>query len=128
MGLNITHTNSFNFENKENLRRTAQDILQKQGTSKESSENILNKAIFSSKNHTEMAYAPQLAIIKASSQISINNPLKETLKYLNAHATKKASKEPIFGEIWELFDKECKYEGELIDFEIDKSAVNIFAA
>ena len=56
--------------------------------------------------------------------------MKETLKYLKEHATKKTVKEPIFGELWELLNSNEKvaYEGELLDFEIDNSVKNIFIA
>ena len=129
MGLNITHTNSFQFESRENLKNTAKNLLAKQGASQEASQKILEKTIFN-QIKPEANYAPHLAIIKASSQISVNNSLKETLKYLKSHAGKKTSaKEPVLGELWELFNKEeTNYQGELVDFEIDNSIANIFAA
>ncbi|MBE7711121.1 MAG: hypothetical protein E7Z92_03165 [Cyanobacteria bacterium SIG31] len=128
MGLNITHTNSFQFENRENLRNTARDLLAKQGASQEASNKILEQTIFN-QTKPEASYAPHLAIIKASSQISVNNTLKETLKYLKSHSGKKTAKEPVLGELWNLFNKEeLNYQGELADFEIDNSIANIFAA
>ena len=71
---------------------------------------------------------PQLAIIKASSQISVNNSLKETLKYLKTHANKKEIKKHVLGELWDTVKTEAEYNGELLDFEIDLFAKNIFAA
>ena len=71
---------------------------------------------------------PQLAIIKASSQISINDSLKETLKYLKSHANKRVAKTPVLGELWGRLENEQEYKGELIEFEIDSSIENIFAA
>lgn len=128
MTLNITQANNFRFENQENLRNTARDILARQGASEEASKNVLEKSVFS-QTRPEVSYAPHIAIIKASSQISANNPLKETLKYLKSHAGKKTVKEPVLGELWELFTKEeLDYNGELIDFEIDSTIINIFAA
>ena len=70
----------------------------------------------------------------ASTQISINNSLKETLKYLKNHANKKSVKAPVLGELWNIFSSNNEaseknpYKGELYDFEIDKNAKNIFAA
>jgi hypothetical protein len=56
--------------------------------------------------------------------------MKETLKYLKSQANKKVNKEPVLGELWNLFELKAEtiYTGELIDFEIDTSARNIFAA
>lgn len=128
MALNITQANNFHFENQDNLRNTAKDILTRQGASREASQNILQKSVFTQPN-SEVSYMPHLAIIKASSQISVNNPLKETLKYLKSHANRKVAKEPVLGELWDLFNKEeLNYDGELLDFEIDSSIINIFAA
>ena len=129
MGINITQTlGSFQFENKENLRNTAKNILNRQGASEQTMQKILDKTIFDSDGR--IYSNSQLAIIKASSQMSINGSLKETLKYLKSHAAeKKTQKTPVLGEIWALFNEEKNdYEGELIDFEVDNSAENIFAA
>ena len=123
MGINITHTmNSFQqFENRENLRKAAKNILSKQNASSETIQKIIDKTVFD--------YNPQLAIIKASTQISINNSLKETLKYLKNHATKKQAKEAVLGELWNIVNSNKNVEiNELYDFEIDNSIENIFAA
>lgn len=124
MGINITHTmNSFqSFENRENLRNAAKNILNRQTASQETVQKIVDKTVFD--------YNPQLSIIKASSQISINNSLKETLKYLKNHAAKKTAKEPVLGELWNIANsqKEENESNELYDFEIDNSIENIFAA
>jgi len=130
MGINITQTlGSFQFENRENSRETAKDILKRQGASEEAMQKIFEKTIFDGDGR--IYSSSQLAIIKASTQMSVNNSLKETLKYLKSHAAeKKAAKEPVLGEIWNLFSKEQidDYNGELADFEIDDSVLNIFAA
>ena len=130
MGLNVTHTlGSFQFENRENLRNTAKDILQKQGASHENMQRILDKTIFDSDGR--LYSNSQLAVIKASTQMSLNTSLKETLKYLKNHASKKTRKEYAFGEIWNLINNEDiteEYQGELIDFEVDENVTNIFAA
>lgn len=131
MSINISHTNSFQFENREHLRNTAKDILSKNGSSSEAMQKIIDKTIFDMEGQRREIYTnPQLAIIKASSQISVNNSLKETLKYLKSQANKKIVKEPVLGELWDLFEdkREEVYQGELLDFEIDSSAKNIFIA
>ena len=131
MSINITHTmNNFNFENRENLRHTAKDILNKQGASQESMQKILDNSLFDSKNKYELtSLNPQLAIIKASSQITQNSSLKETLKYLKNKAANKDKKQPVLGELWNrVNEKPIDYKGELIDFEIDLSVDNIFIA
>ena len=74
----------------------------------------------------------QQYIMLASSQITVNNSLKETLKYLRNHAEKNR-KSPVFGELWDILNMENNndehpYQGELLNIEIDDSAINIFAA
>ena len=124
MGMNITHTmNSFQFENREHLRNTARDILNRKAPEKVA-ENITQKAL----NANSVYHNPQLAIIKASSQISMNNSLKETLKYLRSQANQKENKKHILGELWDTIKDETEYTGELLDFEINIYAKNIFAA
>lgn len=128
MGLNITHTmNSFQFESRDDLRNAARNILNRQGASSESTQKVLEQTIFTQK---DVYQNPQLSIIKASSQITLNDSLKETLKYLKSHANKKTVKEPVLGELWNIINKEDDviYEGELKDFVIDSSVENIFAA
>ena len=125
MTINIMHTmNSSHFENRNNLRNTAKDILNRQGATENGMKNILNETIFSNRNPN-----PQFSIIQASSQITLNNSLKETLKYLKSHTNNKPKKQPVLGELWEIANKEdLEYKGELIDFVIDSSLKNIFAA
>lgn len=126
MGLNITHTmNSFQFENRENLRNAAKNILNKQGASSETMQKILDQSVFPANSYKN----PQLEILSTSSQITLNNNLKETLKYLKSKANKKTTKEPVLGELWNIVNKEDdNYDGELKDFVIDSSIENIFAA
>ena len=126
MGLNITHTmNSFQFESRENLRNAARNILNKQGASQESVDRIINQTVFQTNKYN----SPQLNVLYSASQITLNNSLKETLKYIKTQANKKTKKEPILGELWDFVNKEqIAYNGELADFEIDSSAENIFAA
>ena len=90
MAINITHTmNSSHFENRENLRNAAKNILNRNGASQEASQKIIQEAIFANSNSSINA---QLSILKASSQISMNNSLKETLKYLKTTTNKKVTK------------------------------------
>ena len=126
MGLNITHTmNSFQFESRDNLRNAARNILNRQGITSEAAQKFVEQTIFS-----KDSYNPQLSIIKASSQITLNNSMKETLKYLKTQANRKVNKKPVLGELWNLLElkDDNNYEGELVDFVIDSSARNIFAA
>jgi len=129
MGMNITTQtmNSSQFENRDNLRNAAKDILNKQTSSKETVQNIVDRTIFDVDG--KVYPAAQLAIIKASSQISMNGKLKETLKYLKSNPVKKHGKEPVLGELWNLFnsDESGDYD-EIDEIEIDFSMKNIFAA
>lgn len=130
IGLNITHTmNNMNFENRESLKNTAREILNRQGASAEVTSTILEKTIFSTVKAGDMYINPQLAILKASSQISLNNKLNETLKYIKSRQNKKQEKSAIFGEIWDNFTNEQNdYSVELFEFEIDNNIKNIFIA
>ena len=128
MGINVTQTmNGYQFENRENLRNTAKEILKRQGVSAESSQNVINQTIFDSADSSIYSNA-QLSILKASAQISLSGNLKETLKYLKNNPVKKNEKQPILGELWDLFESDKNSEHEIIDLEIDYSAKNIFAA
>ena len=128
MGINVS--TSMGFENQNMLRNTAREILASKGASKESSSKILETTVFASDAYVN----PQLSIIKASSQITLNNSLNETLKYLKSHASKKMVKKAVLGELWDKLSannqasEENPYRGELYDFKIDFSAKNIFAA
>lgn len=119
MGLNVSTT--MGFENKEFLKNAAKSILTNGGAFSEKTSKIVDGTIFD--------VNPQLSVIKASSQISLNKSLDETLKYLKSHATKKAAKKYILGEIWNTLEasKDTKYNGELLELKIDMSR-NIFAA
>lgn len=127
MGFSVSTTG---LENKEYLKDYAKSILTKSGMNFDYPKSVEKSEIFESVN----AINPQLSVIKASTQISINRSLSETLKYLNAHANQKRVKTPVFGELWSVFSannessEENPYKGELFDFEIDKNAKNIFAA
>lgn len=125
MGINVSTT--MGFENKNLLRHTAKEILQKNGVSSENADKIAQKAVFAS---SDFASSTELNALKASTQVTLNKSLKETLKYLQAHANDKRKKY-VLGELWNQFEKEKteeNYTGELIDFEVDSNLKNIFAA
>ena len=135
MGFNVSMDYNLQLEHKESLKNTAKSSLTNSGASSETTQKIIEKSIFEGDRLLKEQYTnPQMSIIKASTQISINNSLKETLKYLRSHASVKKSKTPVFGELWEILEannqasEENPYKGELLDFQIDKNAKNIFAA
>lgn len=129
MGLNVSMDYNFQLENRENLRNAARNILGNSGAPSETTQKIIDKTLFK-----RQEINPQLSVIKASTQISVNNTLKETLKYLKSHANQKAHKTPMLGDLWNVFSanneasEQNPYRGELVDFQIDKNAKNIFAA
>lgn len=128
MGINITQTmGGYQFENRENQRNTVREILSKKGSSDEAINRLIDKTIFDSAN-SRIYSSAQLSVLKAASQISLNGNLKETLKYLKNHNTKKETKTPVLGELWGLFTKEQENYEDIVDFDIDFSAENIFAA
>ena len=124
MNFNITSTmNNSQFENKENLRQAAKNILNRKGASTESTNKILEQTIFSDYNRRA-----EIDILKLSSQITMNESLKETLKHLKTKNKEKTNKKAIFGELWNTINSEEDYSGELVDFVVDSSLKNIFVA
>ena len=120
MGINVS--TSMSFENRDFLRRSAKQILQKGGADEKTAEAIINTKIADYDNLTESN------VYKASAQITLNKSLKETLKYLQAHANDKRKKY-VLGELWEKLEEQSStYQGELVDFEVDFNLKNIFAA
>ena len=126
MGFNVSASMGYQLENSEFLRSAAKNILNR-SASPETTQRIIEKTLFNSDVQLRELYTnPQLSVIKASTQISINNSLKETLKYLKNHANKKSAKAPVLGELWNIFSSNNEaseknpYKGELYDFEIDK--------
>ena len=136
MGLNVsTNSYSYEYENRENLRNAAKNILNRKGATSEATQKIIEKTLFNNDIALRESYTnPQLSVLKASTQITLNESLKETLKYLKEHANKKVAKKPVLGELWSIFttnneaSEKNPYHGELYEFEIDKNAKNIFAA
>lgn len=124
--MSINVSTSMSFENRDFLKQAAKEILQKNGASPKVASNIAQNAVFAS---SDFVSSTEFNAMKAATQITLNKSLKETLKYLQAHANDKRKKY-VLGELWEIFDKneEENYNGELIDFELDDNLTNIFAA
>ena len=127
MGINVS--TAMGFENREFLKNAAKEILQKGGAQPEKASEIAQKAVFSS----DLGATSNLSVLTASTQITLNNSLRETLKYLQAHAKDKRKKY-VLGDLWEMLGEakfsgeENSYKGDLLDFEIDSNTKNIFAA
>lgn len=133
MGLNVSMDYTFQLENKDILKNTAKNILNNSGASLEATQNIIDKTLFEGDRLLKEQYTnPQLNILKASTQISINETLKSTLNYLKSHSKSQTKKAPVFGELWKIasVNNEASEENpnELYDFKIDKNVKNIFAA
>lgn len=133
MGLNVSMDYTFQLENKDILKNTAKNILNNSGASLEATQNIIDKTLFEGDRLLKEQYTnPQLNILKASTQISINETLKSTLNYLKSHSKPQTKKAPVFGELWKIasVNNEASEENpnELYDFKIDKNTKNIFAA
>ena len=135
MGLNVSMNYSFQLENRDILKNTAKNILTNSGATPEATQEIVEKTLFEGDRLLKEQYTnPQLSVLKASTQISINNTLKETLKYLKSHAKKETKKIPVFGELWNIASannqasEKNPYQNELYEYQIDKDTVNIFAA
>jgi len=123
MGINVS--TAMGFENRESLKQTAKNILQKKGSASSDAEKTAEKAVYT---FFEDPYTGA-TVLKASKQIRNNNSLNETLNYLKAHANDRRKKEYIFGELWQtISDKKDSYNSELTDFVVDFNTKNIFAA
>ncbi len=122
MGINVS--TSMGFENREFLKNAAKDILQKKGLDSKSAEKTAQQVRY---EFVEDSLGS--TVLKASTQVTLNKSLSETLNYLKAHAKDKRKKEYILGELWQaLPDSNTKYQGELVDLVIDYNSKNIFAA
>ena len=123
MGINVS--TSMGFENREFLKNTAKSILQKNGADNQAAEETIQNIDFK----TSDKYSTDLSILRASTQVTLNKSLKETLNYLKAHANDKRKKEYVLGELWQDFtDESDSYQGELKDIVINFNENNIFAA
>lgn len=129
MGMSVS--SSMGFDNQTFIRNSAKDLTQgNEGNAGKSQENsIQNSTVFS--NSTSLS--AQQYVLLASTQITLNNSLKETLNYLRQHANDK-KKEYILGDLWKIANAENEsseknpYKGELLDIVIDYNEKNIFAA
>lgn len=122
MGINVL--TSMGFENREFMKNAAKNILQKKGMGSKDAERISNNVVYDFVEDSS-----GMTVLKASTQVTMSRSLSETLNYLKAHANDKRKKEYILGELWQAMpDINEKYQGELIDLNIDFSEKNIFAA
>ena len=81
MGLNVSMDYSYQLENREILKNTAKNILANSGATPEATQKIVEKTLFEGDRLLREQYTnPQLSVLKASTQISISDTLKETLK------------------------------------------------
>ena len=121
MGINVS--TSMGFENRDFLRNTAKQILQKSGTEEKQAESVVRNQI-----NVQYGKSAEANIYGMSAQITLNNSLKETLRYLKSHANDRRKKY-VLGELWDMLgEQEDSYQGELVDFEVDFNRKNIFAA
>lgn len=134
MGFDVSIGNSYQYENKEKLRNIAKNILNNTGATSEATQKIIEKSVFLADKQMKDLYTnPQLSVLKASTQITLNNSLKETLKYLKTHAKySEKYKVPRLGDLWKIVETKNNFENneknELYEYEIDRNAKNIFAA
>ena len=128
--MSISVSTSMGFGNQELLKNNAKEVLQNNGVEANKNADVSQKsAVFS--------YGTGLPshqfVMMASTQITVNNTLRETLKYLK-NRERKVKREPVLGELWQIMTTDNEqseknpYHGDLIDFEIDAKARNIFAA
>ena len=123
--MSINVSTSMGFEKRENLKNTAKNILQKKGSNSSDAEKIAQTVVY---DFVEDNLTGQ-TILKATTQVSFDKNLKDTLNYLRAHANDRRKKEYVLGELWHTFsDKKDSYNNELIDFVVDFNTKNIFAA
>lgn len=113
------------FEKRENLRDSAKNILQRKGSDSSNAGRIAESVVY---DFVEDNLTGQ-TVLKATTQVSFDKNLKDTLNYLRAHANDRRKKEYILGELWQTFsDKKDSCTNELIDFVVDFNSKNIFAA
>ena len=125
MGMSVS--TSMGFENRELIKNSAKNLPQgNEAAQQKASESIIQNSISNARNLTSQEY-----ILLASTQITLNQSLKETLKYLQKHANDR-KKEYVFGDLWKVLNTDNEdseknpYQGEV--FEIDQNKKNIFAA
>lgn len=127
MGMSVSTT--MGFENREFINNSGKNNAQSNGTVAEKAVDVIVPS-YNTTNYKPLT--TQQYILLASTQITVNNSLKETLKYLRNHENNK-KKEYILGDLWKIMNTENEaseknpYNGELLDFDIE-SKKNIFAA
>lgn len=134
MTLNVSLNYNRTIENTENLKMAARKIFERSGGTIENTQKIVEQAILNCNKLEQSFVNPQISILKASTQISLNKSLCKTLEYLKENASKKAAVKPVFGELWSIFEAHNEefegdsYKGELYNFQINECAKNIFAS
>ena len=115
------------------INNTLSNFPNKQTTEQNNTQPEQNNVIQKNESFNNSNLNPQQYVLMTSTQITLNNSLKETLKYLNSHK-KQTNKEPRFGDLWKILNvdnnesEKNPYKGEIIDIQIDENAKNIFAA
>ena len=128
--MSINVSTSMGFGNQDILRNTAKEILQSNGVETAKQAEAAQKSVIFTNG---MGLPSHQYVLMASTQITVNNTLRETLKYLK-NRERRVKKEPVLGELWQIMSADNEeseknpYHGDLIDFEIDAKAKNIFAA
>ena len=128
MGMNVS--TSMSFENRDLISSTTRNLPKSNDVV---AEKVTGNVFQQNTGYAnEKALTTQQYILMASTQITVNNSLKETLKYLRAHEDYK-KKEHSFGDLWQILNAENEdseknpYKEELLDIDIENKK-NIFAA
>ena len=128
MGMSVS--TSMGFENREYFNNSAQNTAQNNGAAAEKQVAV---STFAPEYANFKPLTTQQYILLASTQITVNNSLRETLKYLRTHAENK-KRDYVFGDLWKIFNTENEgseenpYQGELLNIDIEYNKKNIFAA
>ena len=126
MGINVS--TKMEFTNREFLKKPAKKFAGKENDESGKKQNNRQEII---NDNSIYLSAAEVTILKNNSQVSINNNLKETLKYLQMHAQDKR-KQHILGELWGKMSDSLKDTKDdinvLADFEVNFEGNNIFAA
>jgi hypothetical protein len=124
MDINISQTMNFSqYENRESLRNAARNILNREHNSESAVKTIIDRTIFDTNLSTDSARQ----ILSTSAQITLNNSLKETLKYIKNNSKKKPQTK--LGTLWGILsESKNDFDENLYKFEIDTNAKNIFEA
>lgn len=125
--MEINVSTSMGFTNQNLMKQSANELSQKSEIKNGQSIETVKALILSETVNTKY----DLTNLSTIAHITLSKSMKETLKYLQAHAKDKR-KRYVLGELWEQFseyqDIDENYSSELLDFEIDYKLKNIFAA